>query len=47
MKYSYYTNGINEKRVPLGEIPPEGWNLGRLKSPVTTAGKICINNGEH
>lgn len=45
MKYKYYTNGINEKRIPLDQDPPEGWYPGRLKSCVTTKGCFWINNG--
>lgn len=34
-----------KKRFNDDDIIPEGWTLGRLKSPITTQGCIWINNG--
>lgn len=45
MKRTYYTNGINEKRLFPGEPIPEGWYKGRVKSTITTKDCIWINNG--
>lgn len=36
MKSTYYNNGLHEKRVPDGELPPEGWVKGRINSCATT-----------
>ena len=42
---TYYTNGIREIRLDTKESIPEGYSKGRLKSPITTKGKIRITNG--
>ena len=42
-KYKYYNNGKNEKRILIGDTPPIGWKIGRLKSPITTKNKYFIN----
>ena len=44
MKSVYFTNGVNEKRVPVDSEAPSGWKRGRLKKPITTADKIWIHN---
>lgn len=41
----YYTNGVNEIRLEDNEAIPKGWYKGRVKSTVTTLGKIRITNG--
>ena len=41
----YYTNGINEKRIPAGEETPAGWYRGRVNIPNTTKDKIRISDG--
>ena len=42
----YYTNGTNEKRLYSYEPIPQGYYLGRLKSPITTKDKYFINDGK-
>lgn len=45
MKKTYYTNGVNEKRLLPDEKIPDGWYKGRVKSSATTTGCIWINDG--
>lgn len=42
---TYYTNGNKEIKINQYERVPEGYYKGRLKSPVTTKGKIRITDG--
>ena len=46
MKRTYYTNGINEKRILPDESIPKGWHKGRVKSSATTTDCVWINNGK-
>ena len=41
----YYTNGINDRRIPVGEEIPVGWYRGRVNIHNTTKGKIRISDG--
>lgn len=45
-KRTYYTNGVNETRLFSNEQIPDGWYRGRVKSTITTAGKVWVNNGD-
>ena len=42
---TYYTNGIREIRIADNDMIPEGWYKGRVKSTITTLGKVRITNG--
>ena len=45
LNMKYYTNGKNEKKFSDSDVIPEGWVLGRLKSPITTLNKMWITDG--
>lgn len=43
----WYNNGEEEKKVRVGETPPENWYLGRVKKPPSRKGVDPWNKGKN